>query len=147
MRSSMGTEISSFLSHIAWDTILPGLSLVLHQVLGSKRSDEIPAPLQSMVHTLAVPLLLHRVTQSCSCSSCICSRGRERCEGTTDTAHTGGGAGKVQSSQGPTCKSQAQSLKDTSLDQNPLDPDLKFLSRAAEDSRKGTKYTNPTTWI
>lgn len=66
-------------------------------------------------------------TQSCSCSvpseHLVQGQGEEW--GTTDTVHTGGGAGKMQSSQGRTCKSQAQSLKDTSLDQNPLDPDLK----------------------
>lgn len=51
-------------------------------------------------------------------------QGQEWGEATTDTVHTGGGAGNMQSSQGLTSKSQAQSLKDTSLDKNPLDPDL-----------------------
>lgn len=83
-----------------------------------------------MAHTLAVPSLLqsHQAAAAQRVLSQPCASapgGRESCEATTDTLHTGGGAAKVQSSQNPTCKSQVQSLKDTSLDQNPLDPDLK----------------------
>lgn len=40
---------------------------------------------------------------------CASGPGQERCEGTTDPVHTGGGAGNLQSSQDPASKSQAQS--------------------------------------
>lgn len=38
----MAAEISSFLSHITWDTMLFGLRLVLCQVMGLKGSDTAP---------------------------------------------------------------------------------------------------------
>ena len=59
----MATGISSFLSHIARDTILFGLRLVLYQVMGLKGSDKVTAPLSraNTWHILCLlPLLLHR---------------------------------------------------------------------------------------
>lgn len=90
--SPMDTEISSFLSHIACDTVLFALKLVLYQVMGLQGSDKVTTSLSraNAWHILWIqPLQLHRTMHKPELVSvlqtniCICSRAsRSICEST-----------------------------------------------------------------